>query len=784
MIVNSSDRNKAIAAVEIVSNLGWPIIPCWWTEGTQCGCGKADCDSPGKHPIADLVPHGSKDASADPKVLEKWWERYPQANVAAATGEHLWALDLDGDEGIRAFAQIVGSHPKLPETSRARTGGGGRHLFFAPDPAVRNATKLRGHPIDVRGQGGYVLLPPSDHISGNAYTWERPAGEHGLQPAPSWLIDFVTARKGRSANGGESGPVLTFKGDLDTHPGVAEGERNSTLCQLVGVHLAADGATEDLMALAIAWGEKCDPPYPEGEVRKTVEALEKKHVDETSRIAGKTKVSSTFIPWRSFPVQILPEPIRSFVNAGARAIGCDPSYIALPLLSALASVVGATRRIQLKPGWTEPCIVWTAVIGESGTAKSPAMSFALRALRHLQAKRFQEHEQVLEHYERDKITYEAALAEWKKKGRNQGHSLPEKPEPPVVARLLVNDITIEALADRLQGTPRGLLAACDELSSWIGSFDAYRAGRGSDVSRWLSIHRAESLIVDRKSGPTKTVYIARPAVSITGGIQPRPLRRSLGVEHVDNGLLARLLLALPPSRGKKWRDAAVDPELLQQMETVLGRLLALDFGTDDSDSPAPIDLLLTGPAQQRWIEFYNQHAEEGEQLTGALASAWSKLEGYAARLSLIVHLVRDAAGDPTLTSPDEVDEQSVDAGVALARWFGYEAERVYSVLNETEQDRDRRQLIELIVRKGRSITARDLRRNMRRFTDSADEAEQALNDLVVAGFGAWQPIGSTPDGGRPTRVFRLSESCFVDETPVFPGESVGFVDTNSGGYDF
>ena len=79
-----------------------------------------------------------------------------------------------------------------------------------------------------------------------------------------------------------------------------------------------------------------------------------------------------------FPVDALPEPLRGFVAAGAKAIGCDPSYLALPILTALAAAIGNTRRIQLKRGWTAPAMSWAAIVGESGTAKTPAFKLVMR----------------------------------------------------------------------------------------------------------------------------------------------------------------------------------------------------------------------------------------------------------------------------------------------------------------------------------------------------------------------------------------------------------------------
>ena len=469
---------------------------------------------------------------------------------------------------------------------------------------------------------------------------------------------------------------------------------------------------------------------------------------------GLPSPSTEPLPWKPFPTQAIPEPAAGLIRAGAKALGTDESFVALPLLAGLGSAIGATCRIELKPGWTEPAVVWAVIVGESGTLKSPALSLALEPLRRLQAWELNQYPELLEQYEKDKVLFDADMAAWKRKGRTKGEPPPEKPEEPKVRRYLVSDITIEALADRLQDAPRGLLAACDELAAWLGSFDQYKAGaRGGDVSRWLSIHRADGLLVDRKSG-TKTIHVPRAAVSVTGSIQPDILRRALGVEHLANGLAARLLVAMPPRTAKTWSDAAVHPDLKKDIERLFGRLLAIQFRQGEDDQPAPIDIPLSADGKGAWVAFYDAHAREQTDLVGELAAAWSKLEGYAARLALIVHLVRVAADDPTV-NPDEIDAESIQSGAALVGWFGHEAKRVYQTFGESDEDRERRQVVELIRRKGGEISARDLQRSTRRFRGSAEEAKKALTGLAELGLGSWFTVETA---GRPVAVFRLLDT--------------------------
>src|SRR5262249_40798065 len=81
-----------------------------------------------------------------------------------------------------------------------------------------------------------------------------------------------------------------------------------------------------------------------------------------------------------FPGDALPEPIREYVRQGSLALGCDPAYLALPALTTVASAIGNTRTLRLKKGWDEPCIIWSAIVGESGTLKTPAFKHAVRHL--------------------------------------------------------------------------------------------------------------------------------------------------------------------------------------------------------------------------------------------------------------------------------------------------------------------------------------------------------------------------------------------------------------------
>ena len=457
-------------------------------------------------------------------------------------------------------------------------------------------------------------------------------------------------------------------------------------------------------------------------------------------------------PFRPFPAQALPKPVSTFIEEAAETLGCDMSFIALPLLSGLASAIGNSRRIRIKQNWTEPAILWTGIVGDSGTMKSPAIDMALRPLRRKQNEAFKDYAKKMEEYRLDAAEYERAV-----RNRKQGDELGEKPIEPVATRYYCSDITIEALAGLLSNAPRGLLLARDELSGWIKSFDAYKNGRGGDDSKWLELHRAGTLLVDRKSGTPKTIHISDASVGICGGIQPGILQRVLGTENFENGLAARLLLAMPPRKAKRWTDADVDEGLRYQIQAVFDGLLSMEMENDGFGSLEPVDIELTDEGRQLWVEFYNFHAAQQAEINDPkLAAVWSKLEGYTARIALVIHCVRVAAGDESLKSDSHVDEASIEAAATISQWFGHEIRRIYGVLEEDEEEQDQRRLLELVEKKGGRITPRELMRSTSRFQGSAEVAESALQELVDINWGHWGNVQAGAGGGRPSKVFLLN----------------------------
>src|SRR5207237_1012774 len=147
----------------------------------------------------------------------------------------------------------------------------------------------------------------------------------------------------------------------------------------------ADGGVK--IGTLIAWAKDDSPgwkPTSNGHTGRSGERHGPNY-DNTPGNPPKSEVSSV-VPWQPFPVDAFPKSVRRFVTETSKAIGCDPCYIALPVLAVVACAIGNSRTIQLKPGWSEPAIIWACLVGESGELKTPALKAVLARIREKQNK--------------------------------------------------------------------------------------------------------------------------------------------------------------------------------------------------------------------------------------------------------------------------------------------------------------------------------------------------------------------------------------------------------------
>lgn len=173
--VRLASPRPRVAALQLAA-CGWAVFPC--VPG-------------GKRPLGRLAPHGFLDATMDAMQIRAWWSPAPaldanMANIAIRTGaaSNLVVLDLDGEAGLTALGELEARFGLLPPAPTVSTPRGGRHIYFAhPGRIVPCSVGRLAPAVDVRGDGGYVVAPPSATRTGR-WTWLPGRSLHDLDPPP------------------------------------------------------------------------------------------------------------------------------------------------------------------------------------------------------------------------------------------------------------------------------------------------------------------------------------------------------------------------------------------------------------------------------------------------------------------------------------------------------------------------------------------------------------------------------------------------------------------------
>jgi hypothetical protein len=336
---NEMKRRRTMAEYALFyAEQGFRVLPLHSLRSPDsCSCGLETCSSIAKHP---RTLNGVKDASNVPDDVREWWRLYPDANIGIATGKGMLVIDIDPKHGgsLEALNALI----PLPPTVMVHTGGGGLHLYFHCSLAhsIRNSVGKLAPGIDIRGENGYVVAPPSMHASGTRYRW----GSHkGFALIPDALHDMVTERFS-SDTSPSSLPSLTTSNSAPlalSNGFIPEGRRNSALVSLAG-SLRNHGAKEETLFQVLQAFNKsfCQPPLPDAEVRQICKSAG----NWTPGVSGKVPSNGAVIEqveaimsqeWSSPPWAIpglLPEGVS--LLAGKPKMG--KSWLALSLAISIA----------------------------------------------------------------------------------------------------------------------------------------------------------------------------------------------------------------------------------------------------------------------------------------------------------------------------------------------------------------------------------------------------------------------------------------------------------------
>ncbi len=272
------------------AKLGWRVLPIHHINAQgRCTCLRDDCSAPGKHPrIADWPKH----ATTDEKAVRGMWARWPDANIGMAMGGGFVDIETEVDcaDSLEQLERTLGP---LPDTVSWTSGGGGLHRLFRTALPIRNLTNVGQEilgttktGIDVRGEGGQAVMPPSTHASGGAYRWTNltPDAIDVADLPEAWAAYLVEASKPATVAPPTDRPAMTAEdiqavelravAYLDAMPPAVSGKGGhdqtyaAATAMVHGFGLPPDRA---LALLLERYNPRCHPPRSEKELRHQVE---------------------------------------------------------------------------------------------------------------------------------------------------------------------------------------------------------------------------------------------------------------------------------------------------------------------------------------------------------------------------------------------------------------------------------------------------------------------------------------------------------------------------------
>jgi putative DNA primase/helicase len=671
---------------------GFAVFPLHTVVGGSCTCGNPECTNTAKHP---RTSKGHHDATADRGQIVAWWTLWPEANIGMPMQANgMIAVDIDPrNGGDESFAQILAEYA-YPMTAEQFTGGGGRHLLFR-DPGGKLPGKLADG-IDLK-QAGYIVVEPSLHASGRRYAWK--AGRDmllTLAAAPEWVV-----------NGGDTKQYsLIAKAPRVVPDTLNTGERNNGLASLAG-RMRNDGMSQAEIeaALLIENQRRCSPPLPEPEVKAIAASIARYSLSRTApRSDGfvgaqlgqiqnsdwpePAQLSPELPPVEPFDYNMLPDPLRHFVEDASDRMQVPPDFPAAALLVTLAAAVNRRASFQPKAfdsSWVVTPNLWGGIVAPPGLMKTPVIQIATAALRKIEAEWMEQFNQEMANYELQEKEWDLKISAWKdeyKRAWKKGLATPahptDAPMAPVARRLIVNDPSSEALHEIMSVNPNGVMLLRDELTGWLASLD--RPGREGDRAFYLECWDGKTgFTVDRIG--RGTIHVPACCVSLLGGIQPARLRSYLTDALHDgagnDGLVQRFQVLVWPDVQKGWQmvDRLPSAAAMATVEKVMRKLVATHFD---------VPLRFAPDAQVVFNDWLTELESKvrADNLHPALIAHLSKYRSLMPTIAVLLHLTEwGATADESVQA---VSIGSVQRAAGLCDYLESHARRVYSCVTTPE----------------------------------------------------------------------------------------------------
>lgn len=375
------------------------------------------------------------------------------------------------------------------------------------------------------------------------------------------------------------------------------------------------------------------------------------------------------------PLHVLPNEVQDLVAEKAKQ-NIPTEFLFGSVLSCVSGAIGNSFRVELIYGMPTNASLWLSVVADSGDGKTEGLESFLKPLLKMESENFQQYKETEKEY-KEEVLRNKALPQEKR----------TEPEKPIRKQRLIQDITAEAYADRMQKNPNGLIGYVDEVKGFVTSQGQYKGGNGNDRQFWLSVWNGKTAMKDRVEN---SIYVENVFFSILGGIQKEEAKDLFG-KMITDGFAPRFLFLAPDNVPElKWSLEPVDRSKEPQWEAIIRRITSLK--TDPENNI----VRFTDNAGRKMVEWRNSQ-KRSTNYTTRLFDA--KLQIYSIRLALVLHTLKRAC-ENNFYENDLIEAETAEKAICLTEFFRSQALKMIEKMNLDDPlenlDETKLQLYELL----------------------------------------------------------------------------------------
>ncbi len=402
-----------------------------------------------------------------------------------------------------------------------------------------------------------------------------------------------------------------------------------------------------------------------------------------------------------FPITAFPTIFQAIIKCLNEQSKFNIDHVSTMILTTASALVGNSVRVKIKNSWSEPCILWTAIVADSGSMKSPIINFCTEPLLRLEIELAEKHVEKIEKWEEDKDAFYQS-----KSNKGQVFSIPRPRRPDMI----LSTATIEGVVDAFLRNQRGFILLQDEIAAWIKDMTAYTSGSAQE--QWLSLQNGK--FIKKNTKIDDATFITKPFCSVSGGIQPAKLYIMAKDGRSEDGSLFRILFSFPDNDpAHELDDSDIDNDTIELYNNLMLRLYSLGnksfykpplFQKEtpiDPYAPAPpiqltdlvpdkngtYSITLSNDAKVLFYEWNKAITKtiNDEKENSTLRSILKKMEGYIPRIALIIEAMYWADSDKEVVFK-EIRKEAMQGAIDIVEYFKATAFKVQTVLNKSTKD--------------------------------------------------------------------------------------------------